>query len=267
MKGLHKTSNKLLVTMLIGAILLVGGIHLALYGQFRAGHFIRWRQLQQRKFVQYHLAQPTVLSLTGIVWVNIYPSDSFYIELPKVEDPDDKPWMLGQTGPEANLAIPQYSQSGDTLSVIGDVTVPLWRPFADFSYSNHLPRINIYTRRLKEIRLLDGQLVLDGSDGAADAPAIRLTASNATIWVAEYNEPNPTPLPKEFFDSLDLHLSNSILLLNRSATIRSATIRLDAGSELNDRWSTVGRSQISASDSSRISLTGNNLKKTTIDIH
>jgi hypothetical protein len=253
--------------MLIGAIGLVCGIHLALYAQFRSGHILRWRQLQERRFVQYHLAQPAVLSLTGTIWVNIYPSDSFYIELPKQDNPDDKSWMTGQSGPEAEMAMPQYRQSGDTLSITGDAMVPIHRPFADFSYSNHLPRVSVHTGGLNQITLLNGQLVLDGTRSAAGAPAIRLTATNSTVWVAGYNESIPTTLSKEFFDSLDLHLFNTVLLLNRSASIRAASIHLDASSELNDRWSTIGRSEIIASDSSRIDLTGNLLKKASIAIH
>jgi hypothetical protein len=267
MKGLSKTSDKFLAGMLLGGLVLVVGIHLALYAQFRTGHIIRWRELQEKRFTRYHLAQPSIISLTGTIWVNIYPSDSFYIELPKQDNPDDKPWMMGQSGPEAEMAIPQYAQSGDTLSITGDVMVPIHRPFADFSYSNKLPRVNIYTRELKEITLRNGQLVLDGAHQAAGAPAIRLTATNSTVWVAHYDEFMPTPPPLECFDSLDLHLSNTVLLLNRSASIRSANIHLDASSELNDRWSTIGRSQIIAGDSSRIDLTGANLKKATIDIH
>ncbi|HXB94194.1 MAG TPA: hypothetical protein VNU70_03510 [Puia sp.] len=267
MRGLRKKSDKILVGMVIGAAVLTCCIHLALYAQFRHGHILTVRQLLKTRFVQYHPRRPAVLSLTGTVWVNMYPSDSFYIELPKQKDPADKPWLTGQSGPEENLSMPQYRESGDTLLITGDFAEPLHRPFVDASYSNHLPQVNIYGRGFRDIRLLDGQLVLWGSERIIGAPAIRLTAVNSTVEVADYDERALISLSKTFFDSLNIHLENSYLMLNRSAFIRAGGIYLDGNSTLNDRWSTTGRLWINGSDSSHIELAGNNLKKATIDIH
>jgi len=253
--------------MAIGALVLVCCIHLALYAQYRHGHIFTWRQLQEKNLVQYRPRRAAILCLNGTIWVNFYPSDSFYIELPKQDGPADKPWMKGQTGPEESLPIPQYKESADTLVITGGFDAPLHRPYSDPSYRNHLPQVNVYSPGFREIRLLNGQLVLGGSRSASGAPVIRLTAVNSTVWVADYDEPDPIPQRKEFFDSLDLHLSNTFLLLNRSASIRSAGIHLDGSSEINDRWSTIGQIGITGSDSSHIDLAGNNLKRATIDIH
>lgn len=267
MTALKKTSDKLLAGMLLGAVILVAGIHLALFAQFRSGHIMRWRQLQDRMFAQYHMPPPAVLSLTGTLWVELHPSDSFYIELPKKEDAGDKPLLMGKTGAEASLGIPRYSLSGDTLSITGDNTAPIDRPFANFSYRMSVPRVNIYGSGFRDIRLLNGQLVLYGSDSATGAPSIRLTAKNSTVEVAEYEEPLHTAPSPKFFDSLDLHLFNTDLVLNRSAKIRKTRLSLDDDSWINDRWSTIGRSQISGTDSAHIDLTGANLKNATIEIH
>lgn len=262
--GLHKTSNRLLAAMVAGVVALVCFIYLDLYARYRQGHIVTRRQLERKAYTPYHPHRPAVLSLDGTVWVNLYPSDSFYIELPKADNPAGKPWLTGQTGPEETLQLPQYRESGDTLLITGSFTDPLHRPFSDPSYRNFLPQVNIYGRDLKDIRLLDGQMVIYGSDSAAGAPAIHLTAINSTVWVANLNESTHY---KAYFDSLDLRLSNTILLLNPSAIIRTASIRLDSNSELNDRWSTVGRLTIDGHDSSHIGLAGNNLKHATIDIH
>jgi hypothetical protein len=264
---LQKTSDRLLVAMVAGAALLTCCIHLALYAEFHQGHILTIRQLQESRFVRRYPHRPAIISLTGTVWVNFFPSDSFYVELPKQNDPADKPWLTGQVGPEENLPVPQYRESGDTLVITGYFTGSLHRPYAEFAYSNHLPVVNIYGRDFREIRLLDGQMAINGSAVSIGAPAIRLSAINSTVWIADYNERNPTILPKEFFDSVNLHLSNSYVLLNRSAIIRSAAIQLDGSSELDDRWSTTGHLEISAADSSHINLTGINLKHASIGIH
>ena len=267
MRLLQKTSDKLVAAMIAGAALLACFINLALYAEFRQGHILTVREWQESRFVRYYPHRPAVISLTGTVWVNFYPSDTFYIELPKQRDAGDKPWLTGQVGPEESLPMPQYRESGDTLLINGYFTASLRRPYSDFTYRSQVPQVNIYGRNFRDILLLDGQLVLDGSSSATGAPATRLTAVNSTIWVADFNERSPTTLPEEFFDSLDLHLSNSYLLLNRPANIRSAVLQLDGSSELDDRWSTTGHLGIAAADSSHINLTGNNLKHATIDIH
>jgi hypothetical protein len=70
--------------------------------------------------------------------------------------------------------------------------------------------------------------------------------------------------PDEFFDSVSLHLTNSILLLNRPAIIADLKARIDSSSELNDRSASLGRPRIIASGDSRVSFTGHNLSNTTI---
>ena len=266
MMGLRKTSDKLLAAMLIAGAGLLCCIHLVLYAEFRSGHILRWKDIEKAQFVQYRLSQPTCISLTGTIWVNIYSSDSSYIELPRTGKSDVEPWLVGLKGPTADLAMPVFNQNGDTLNVTGDCRIAVHRPFSDWSYRAHLPIVNIYGRGFRDIRILNGQLVLNGSDRNAGAASYRLTAKNSTVWVAEYDEPLQTVPTTKFFDSLDLRLSNSVLLLNRAADIRSANISLDDRSELNDRWSTIGRGEIIGSDSSHIALTGNNLKRSTISI-
>ena len=262
--GIHKTSNRLLAAMIAGILALVCFIYIDLYARYRQGHIVTRRQLEHKAYTPYHPHRPAVLSLDGTVWVNLYPSDSFYIELPKADNPAAKPWLTGQTGPEESLQLPHYRESGDTLLITGSFTDPLHRPFSDPNYRNFLPQVNIYVRDLKDIRLLNGQMVIYGSDSAAGAPAIRLTAINSTVWVANLNASTSR---KAFFDSLDLRLSNTILLINPTAIVRTANLSLDDNSELNDRWSTIGRIRIAGSDSSHFGFTGNNLKHATIDIH
>jgi hypothetical protein len=267
MMGLHKTSDKLLAAMLIAGAGLLCCIHLVLYAEFRSGHVLRWKDIEKAQFVQYRLSRPTCISLTGTIWVNIYPSDSSYIELPRTSKTGAQAKVIGLIGPTADLAMPAFRQNGDTLNVTGDCRIAVHRPFSDWSYRSLLPVVNIYGRGFRDIQILNGQLVLNGSDRNAGATSYRLTAKNSTVWVAEYDEPLQTVPTTKFFDSLDLRMANSVLLLNRAADIRSANISLDGSSELNDRWSTIGRGAIIGSDSSHIALTGNNLKRSTINIH
>src|ERR1700742_2312810 len=113
-----KTSDKLLLGLALGILGLFAGIHFTLYGQYRAGRLMDEKVLHDRQFIGQRVSRPACLTVTGAGWVNIYPSDSFYIELPRekaelLATVYDKP--LYDDGKQA-----RYWQKGDTLFVAGN---------------------------------------------------------------------------------------------------------------------------------------------------
>src|SRR5258708_6686904 len=99
-----KTSNKLLIALGLGILLGIGLIQVALYSNYRQEHIVSPKDLHTERYKRYDMAAPSYLSLNGIIWVNIIPSDTFYIEFPK-------------TG-ASSLS---YLQSGDTLLITVNV--------------------------------------------------------------------------------------------------------------------------------------------------
>lgn len=267
-----KTSNKLLVALGLGILLLVGLIQLVLYSNYRQGRIISAKELHAEKYVRYEMPAPAYLSLTGTLWVNIIPSDTFYVEFPKENKLTGTAFKT--TLPEiftSDADVLSYRQSGDTLLITGNNTGMIHRPFADPFYRNTRAQVNIYCRGLKDIFLKKGQLYLQGAGGSTTTlPSARLHIDSSTLWIGDYREYAEyarQPAPKEFFDSLEIQSTNSVLLLNTSASIHKLQAQLDEHSEINDRQALIDRLTVSYDNDSRIGLTGANLKKAQLVAH
>jgi len=271
-----KTSDKLLLGFSLASLSLFGVIHLALYAEYKSGKIVGAKELHDEQYSKLSIPQPKYLSLQGTIWVNIYPSDSCYIEFPKHPHHPSEGFFLNTK--HALHEGSQYQQDGDTLVLYGKNDRPIHRPFSDLGYELSLPVINVYSRRLEGITALNGQVVLNGATGATGGIAGWVRAQNSTVWVGDVifnrNEPlNIAPHPvkatgvRKEFDSLDLESLNSLILLNSTAHLRSLRIHLDNASELNDQDGLADRLFIEYSPGSRINLTGENLKRTQLSVH
>jgi hypothetical protein len=266
-----KTSDKLLLTFLLVFLAIFGAVNLALYAEYKHGDILTARDLHEEAFVKYRMPAPKYLSLSGTLWVNIIPSDSFYVEFQKKEMNLEEGFFVKKK--QAVVKTQSYRLQGDTLLIDGNNDVTIHRPFSDFRYRMDLSEINIYCRGLREIRVNNGQVLLRGGragEGAGEgglSATTRLVAENSTLWIGEYKDPPEPGTPAERFDSLDIESRNSIVLLNSHSVIRSLHMRLDDSSELNDQHASVGIPEIDYSHNSRVNLTGVNLKKAQLSIH
>ncbi|WP_431211084.1 hypothetical protein ACQ86N_34915 [Puia sp. P3] len=196
------------------------------------------------------------VSLNGVVWANFIPSDSNYVEYPVVADKTTGNYVR------------EIHQSGDTLYLTGPYGMPNRRIWADWPYRHSFAPINIHFRNLRSIDITNSQIYVEGTPGPTTPKPIRISAAGSSVWIGDYTEnPKNQESPKEYFDSLDLRLDNSLLLLNKPAVIPKLHARLDNHSELNDRIATLGAADISPGPDSRVSITGTNFPNTTINVH
>ena len=282
-----KTSDKLLLIFFLVSLAVFGAVHLALYAEYKHGDILSVKDLHEQEFLKYRMPAPQYLSLKGTLWVNIIPSDSFYIEFPAVETHPEEGFFV-KTRPGAEPKREQrFRLAGDTLLIAGENEATIHRPFVEFPYRLIVPEVNVYCRGLREIRILNGQIALRGTGGAGGAGGnggaggaggnggaggtsgglpvtSRLVLKNSTLWIGNYKNSLEYTSPEERFDSLDIESRNSIVVLNAPSIIRSLHVRLDDSSELNDQHASVGKPEINYSPDSRINLTGVNLKKAKI---
>jgi hypothetical protein len=161
----------------------------------------------------------------------------------------------------------EIHQSGDTLYITGPFQKPNLRVEADWLYRHSFAPINIYLKDLPAIDLTNSQIYVAGTPGPTPG-TIHVNAKGSSVWIGESDAPlAQRASPKEYFDSLDLRLDNTFLLLNRPAVIRTLHARLDNYAEISDRAATIGAADISPGPDSRVSITGANLPKTTINVH
>ena len=263
-----KTSNKLLIALGLVILLGISLIQVVLYSNYRQGRIVSPKELQSERYTRFAMTAPSYLSLTGILWVNIIPSDTFYVEFPKENRPtamDKKISTLPRFANETSSL--SYRQSGDTLLITGDNNVTIHRPFADWFYRANQQQVNIYCHGLKEIFFSNGQLYLHGADHQTGLPSAKIHIDSSTLWIGDYKEYDSEPAATEFFDSLDIRSLNSVFLINRSASIHKLQVQMDHRSELNDRQAQVDSLLVNYSNDSRVGLTGENLKKARLLAH
>lgn len=265
-----KASSKWLIAAILASVVVMFGANLLLFHQLRQGKITSFQE--ERNAGPPPLSLPPIhfLVLNGTVWVNIIQGDSNIL---RIAGDDRGPntfraVVLGPKSSDMSSCGPVYRLAGDTLYITGDNHQPLHRPYVDWFYRVSLQQINVYVSALKDIRVLNGQVLLKGRPAPTSNTSITMEAKNSTIWLGEMDtRPEGSVrkrLPNEFFDSISLRLHNTILLLNKPSVITGLHARLDSASEINDRNAVLGRSLISASPESRVSFTGNNLSKATI---
>lgn len=255
-------------------ILVVVLANALLYYRLRDGHITSLREMQTLRLTRFPTKPVHRLVLSGTVWANVIPSDSDYILVPK-DEMGMRVTDIGVFGKTDIAALgrkPLFRVEGDTLYVNGSSEVPIHRPYAEWFYRQSIGQIYIYASSLDHIRVTNGQMVLKGADRLDSRRQMSLDAVGSTVWLAEMDarpegKSMLMPLPSEFFDSVSLHLVNSVLLLNKPATVSVLYARLDSASELNDRGAVLTRPEINSSIDSRVSFTGENLKNMNVVIH
>ncbi|HEY1167225.1 MAG TPA: hypothetical protein VGE90_18755 [Chitinophaga sp.] len=269
-----KKSTRLVWTLIFTVVLLTVAVNLFLYRQLLLGNVVTLKQVQATRLLRFDLSGINNVVLNGTVWVNIIPADSDVIEIPKEEfgaRMDQRSMLLNAMEIRGGKT-PVLRQEGDTLYVQGSVRQPLHRPYADWFYRQSVGQINLYTSALRSIRIVNGQILINGGPAPVSGKSFSLDAVNATVWLAERDgqdtrDVKRDELPDEFFDSVNIRCVNTVMLLNRYAVVRNLSARLDSASELIDRDARIGQPCINSSADSRVSLTGKNLIKTTIEIH
>jgi len=249
-----KKSNRLLLAFFLVALLVIAFGNASLYREYRKGHITSADDLLTQGLTTKQLGPIRHISLTATVWVNIIPSDSSYLEYPKELE-----------GNRGNY-LTHIRQSGDTLFLTGGANQVIHRAFADWYYRHSFPPVNVHVKNLRSADITNAQVYFKGAPTPVTT-SIDINAKGSSVWLGEYIEPLKHQPPKEYFDSLNLRLDNTVLLLSRPAVIPRLNATLDNGAELNDRTATLGAASISASADSRVSITGINTPKTIFNVH
>lgn len=264
-----KTSNRLILGFVVVSIGLFVGLHWVLYGKYRKGEFVTDNQLRTEDFVQYKITKPKVVSFNGTIWVNLIPSDSFALELPKVNvDPDAG---IFDYGPRVNLKGPKfegkalgYEIKGDSLIVTGNTTITVHRPFSPWYYRRQVLQVNLYAPSFDDVVVNNGQLCLRGMSSGAGRSA-HLTIRNSTLWLGMQYETWRHDVP-ENFDSVSINAANTFIVLNTSANIRLLNADIRDSSLLSDEYSGLKEAIIGVSPNSRLQLVGDHWAKSKITV-
>ncbi|HEY4063916.1 MAG TPA: hypothetical protein VGM30_18545 [Puia sp.] len=265
-----KTSDKILLISSLSSLGIFGLVHLMLFAKQERGEIQKENGFQARQLTFKQMTEPYCLVMRGLLQIHIIPSDSFSLEFRLSADDNrtiiPKESVASLNGSRSdpgtnNSKEPVYHREGDTLFIDGEKG-QVWRKNADMMIQWPFPVVNVYCRHPGLIKVEGGQVTLVGGRTALQAGgrSTRMTIRNGILWVGQFHGWND-PVYPEFFDTLQLHATNSTIMLNHLAATDRLQTSLSDNSLLQDLNMDIGQLEVGCDSSSRVNLTGKNLQK------
>lgn len=236
-----RTSNKILAGTLVAVLLIITGIHLALYAKYRNKDFVTMKYLHEERYESFPLTAIQSLSLSGLQHVTIIPADTAKLEIEKSSGR-----KLFHEFKDGLLTI-----KGDTTIDNGNGTREKLRSWQD---------VIIYLPANQIIKSNDCDLTFHGSADSTKAPTVTGEMNNTTLQfgIGDYN----SNVPKSYFNKISLtKYSHGSFNLSQSVVVKEMSVDMDASS-FEDNDASFDSIVINADGSSTIKQSGRNIAKT-----
>jgi hypothetical protein len=236
-----RTSNKILLGIFIGPLIIITLIQLTLYAKYKSGHYVIMKTVQQDRFIHYAPKNINHIAVYGLNNFRIISSDSLKLEIEKDEN--------------SHL---HYIIKGDSLIIHGDTVInnPAARRSSDIerSYQN----VNLYLPSLAGILADNSDVVLEGTNDSLKAKSFHFDVINSSsIKVDDKGGDTSHTYFKEI--TIKAFHSSGIELTARSRVNDFQLSMIESSFEDNGAF--IDKLTIDADKSSNISLKGENLKK------
>jgi hypothetical protein len=241
-----KTSDKILLcttVSVIGIFIVMDALH---YIGYNRGQILDFAALEQQDFISHEQEGIHWLVLDGPMRTIFYPADRLKIDIDRHE-----------------ASRFQFERRGDTL------LVSLGRYHARnahdnyYSYGENVP-VRVFLPAMKGIKLINGFAVLDNEEGRKGISAA-LELDSTQCWVGNYDRNADSVYSIEPWDTITVKGVNSNFIVNKQAHIKALSLRLDAESEMSDRFSLIDTAYIQGDSTTALHLNGRNFRKLHLD--
>jgi hypothetical protein len=240
-----KTSDKILLYTTVGFIGIFVVVDLLHFVNYRRGKIMDFAAIERQDYEPHEEEGIHWLVLDGPMRANLFPADRLKVDIPRNAG--------GQF---------QIRRAGDTLIVSFE---GVWARGAHYDYSSYdYPSVPVFFPTLKGIRLINGFAVLDNSQERKGVSAA-LELDSTQCWVGHYDIQGDTVASIEPWDTLSIRGVNCNFVVNRQAHVKAVELRLDAKSEMSDRFSIIDTGYIQADSTTALHLHGRNLNKLRFD--
>jgi hypothetical protein len=234
-----KTSNKILLGVLLAFMLILTSLHLALFAKYKSGDFASAEQIPDN-MDRHSLPAIKYVSITGLV--NCYLIS--HAEKPSIE--------INKEG-KSRIA---YKVVGDTLVVTGDSAAT--KEDYERGLRNH-QLVNLKLPATEQVKLTYGSLFILGGDDSAQAPSYSIElVTNAHLGIIQ-REPATT---KAFFNRLNLVTNKSNVELDDKTMINELNVR-SVASNLIYKQASIKHMTMDVDSNTAVTLSGKNLKSLT----
>jgi hypothetical protein len=274
-----KTSDKLLLGTVLGAMLLFGGASLAVYARYKNGNIISEKEIYRQNHLKKALPAPLWLRIKGINEVHFIAADTFAIEYEKEgikEEGIIRAFGKNEVVKEgidygSDLVLePRYTCSGDTLIIDGDdprlPPLPSGERIAGGVHS-----VNVYGLKGGTVELgignsyIDGDAVAEG-DSTAGSGKYRFLLKQNRLKIGQDKE-NDVPENTSYIRSLAVSASDfSGIELHPGIRIGDLRVELDSISSFSagTGWN-IGKIHVEAKGQTQMILNGSLLNKIMAD--
>jgi len=228
-----KTSNKILLTFFVAAILMMTAVHLTLYAKYKRGDVSLFQEIKEERFEDHPLPAVKYVSVTGLMLCKIIPSAE-----PKIGIAKNKGSRL------------KYTVVNDTLVITGDSTATM----RDFEHDHRTyESINLYLPGVETVNAFYTGLLLHGGADSTKAVSCSVNLSNKSrLTVGTWgNKP-------DFFNQVQIKAASSNVDFSSSAVIDQLNLQADESQVENH--ASIKHLQLQMDEQSTIILRGNSLK-------
>lgn len=235
-----RTSNKILLSVFLAAVLVFAGIHIALYAKLKRGDFIGAKDMWKLDFTRHELSRVKYIVVKGMDNIALIPSDTSWLEIEK-----------------KNSSRIRYQVKGDSLIMSGDTTII--RNDGSSQVQKSWTNVNIYLPYATTITGDNTEFTLKGSTDSSKAPSYDIALDHeGKIRFAE-NEWKDSS--SRFFKIVNLRAdrSSGIELANYAVVDEMNLVLIT--SSFDDKNAVINKGSIHADQKSTLALNGGNLQK------
>jgi hypothetical protein len=234
-----KTSNKILLGILLLPLLIIAAINMALYAKYKSGHYVAMSTVEQDRFTRQTLKNINYVALYGINNCTIKPADTAKLEIEKDE--------------HGHL---HYSIHGDSLIIHGDSTV---RKTTGDDIIRSYQSVNLYLSGKTVVTADNSDVYIEGGKDSTKANSYQFQLSNSTSCKMQDNDFGDSVL--QYFNVLAVQANGSSAIeLSRNARIKQLSVALQ-DARFDDKDAVIGNFTVDADKASTLTLKGDNLKK------
>jgi len=235
-----RTSNKILLSVILIPMLILTSIHVALYAKYKSGNYVSMKTVVEDQFVHNHLKNVHYVVAHGLESFRIIPSDTLQLEVEKYKQ-----------------GFVRFEVIGDSLVIYGDSTIIRADSTHDIMRSPQ--QVNLYLPSAEKISTDFCEMTLEISEDSMKAKSYHFDLDNSSNLRFSYNDYKDSSY--KYINSLSIKAAHSSSI--EFSTYKSiGDLKLDLSeSTFDDKDAQIKKLTITADKSSSITLKGDNLKK------
>lgn len=233
-----KTSNKLLLAIFFGILILTTTVQLMVYAKYKRGDYTAFQREEYYPLTKFSLSPVRFVSITGLGNCAIRNSDSMKLEVQDYKDGDIV-----------------YSVKNDTLMIGVSNKVVIGKSSSERVPQNY-KLVNVYLPATVTVKAAYSNINLAGGADTLSAPSYTVNIrENAMLYLIG----NSRESKSKYFNQLHISGESSRINLDDHAFINSLHLQL-VNSSIDDRHASISNLSVDADSLSTISLSGKNVK-------